>query len=115
MAFTWSSTGVGEIIKATHLTELQNNIDSIKDNIACITDKTSDNSSYNNTVDSGDKSSAKSTYRNGVDTGYNYGVDGSYNSSIYGTNYSNDNGSDYSTYNSNYKYPVHSVFNSTES
>jgi len=115
MSFEWSSTGIGQIIKALHLTELHDNIDSIKDNLACISDKSSDNNTYNSGVDSSYNTSVDSPHKSGVDSGYKYGVDSSYRSSVHSgadssVNSSYDSGVD-GTYKGSVYDPYYSGFN----
>ena len=113
MSFEWSSTGTGQIIKSLHLTELHDNIDSIKDNEACIADKTSDNNSYNNGVDSSYNSSVDSPHRSGVDSGYKYGVDSSYRSSVHSEANSSYDSTDNVTDKGSYESVVQDAFYGT--
>lgn len=81
MSFTWSSIDVGSIIRKSHIDEIRSNIDSILDNIACITDKTS----YNNGYNSGVLSNDHGTYKNGVNSSVDNDDHGTYNGSYVGS------------------------------
>ncbi|RLA81657.1 MAG: hypothetical protein DRG33_00110 [Deltaproteobacteria bacterium] len=67
MAFEWQAISVGDIIRKGHIIEIRQNIDSIKDNLACVTDKSGYDSGYNSSVDNNDHGSYKSGYNSGVD------------------------------------------------
>jgi len=81
MSFDWIEINVGDIIRKSHIIELRENIDSIKDNLACITDKSDYKSGYDTSVDSG--------YKSGYKSGYNSSVlndnHGTYDSNEHGT------------------------------
>jgi len=68
MAFEWSSIEIGDIIRKSHIVELRQNIDSIKDNLACITHKSGVHSAYDLNVDSDDYSSVDNGHDSTINT-----------------------------------------------
>lgn len=78
MAFEWTPISVGDIIKKSHIEEIRSNIDSIVNNLACITHKSSYCTSYNSAVDNDLHGTYKSGDRSGYDSSYNSTVQDGY-------------------------------------
>jgi len=117
MAFTWQTDiNVGAEIKLECLTEIRNNIDSIKDNTACITEKTtyySDNDvDVDSAYDSGVLNDDHGTYDSDQHGGYYTDKDATVDSDQHGTVYGNENsgydGTEESTFYSTKKASVNS-------
>jgi len=62
MAFEWTPIDVGDIIRKTHIDELRDNIDYVKDNLANITYKNGVKNSYNDSEDKDEYDTYKGTY-----------------------------------------------------
>lgn len=69
MAFTWSS--LGDFIRSSAYEEVQTNVDSVHDNLACTSDNITYDGTADSSVDSGDNGSADSG-NNGTDENGNY-------------------------------------------
>jgi len=68
MSFEWTPINVGDIIRKTHIDELRDNIDYIKDNLANITYKSGAKNSHNDNEDTSEYGTYKGTYYSGNDS-----------------------------------------------
>ena len=103
MAFVWAEgTAAGTVIEAADITEIRTNIDAVKDNLANVaqkvTDDGSDYTTHNTTQYTGHDATAYSGRDSSQDTSANASADSNYysgqNGSVLGSHYSSYCGSD---------------------